>query len=243
MLLQMIKHDFKNTWRFFLMLAVLLIGVIIFGSIRNELLSAFVMLFYSILLIVLTMGTVVYMLNYYEKTMFKSQAYLFRSLPVKNWEHLVSKLFVSLVWVVVSIALGLLSAYVLAKINDFFVMEIHGLNKEFLKLIFTGMIELIVFLLAAFLSISIAYMDRFNGHKWLLALIVLVVIGIIQSGMEWVLFVKLFPDVLFNTGVSFTETEFININIWWYVYEFVIIAVLFGLNMYFLKNKSAVENL
>ena len=235
MLIQAIKNDFKATYRSFVIIALLLIGVIGFGCIKNEIVSMFIAIFYSILFMYLTLGTFCYMINYYQKSMFKKEAYLFRTFPIKDWENIVSKLIITIFWMTCSIILGLLSAYVLSKINGYVVMNISMDFNDIITTIFEAVLGIVFFMLVVYLSINIAYIDGIKMNKTITFVILVLILLGLELGLEYLLTQKFFPGVLIFDSI--------NPTIEWFIYRIILICVFFKLNLYFLKNKSAVENM
>ncbi|MEG0313808.1 MAG: hypothetical protein RR646_00945 [Erysipelotrichaceae bacterium] len=122
MLLKLLKMDFKATYRIFIGLYAALfitVGVQVF---RIEIVNNIAAIMYTLLLTGILFVALASLVIYYNKSMFKTQAYLTHTLPASEVQILASKLFVSVVWSIITINVILLSIFLLIIVvggNDF----------------------------------------------------------------------------------------------------------------------------
>ncbi len=127
MLGKLIRHEFKDTAKLMLLIYALFAVITLFGSIvlaanadtywlstASEVLLVVTMIFYGLSIFALFIVTYVYICVHFYKTMFSSQGYLTHTLPIKTTTIFHVKLGVSLVWLICSMALLILSLFLLA---------------------------------------------------------------------------------------------------------------------------------
>lgn len=128
MLGKLIKHEFKATGKSFVLLFGATLALTIFSKIGMNL--PFDNFIWRIIIGVAAVGCVfcifagfivafVIMIYRFYNNMLKDEGYLSHTLPVKTWQHLISKLVTDLVWLLASIAVSFLSLFII------YVME-HG---------------------------------------------------------------------------------------------------------------------
>lgn len=177
MLGKLIKHEFKATYRIFLMfysiLAVFtLIGklVVTTGLTENELVNGLLISVYIIYIVALFIATMLYLIFRYYKNLFSDEGYLMFTLPAKPMMLFWSKLIASFVWnlstlllTVGSIAFLLIQAYMIKEIGigyrivDNFVKSELGMNMAVLIfiIILTILIAIIYQMVVVYTSINI----------------------------------------------------------------------------------------
>ncbi|MDE7157625.1 MAG: hypothetical protein K2O02_06705 [Lachnospiraceae bacterium] len=128
MLGKLIKHEFKATGKSFTLLFGATLALTIFSKIGMHL--PFDNFIWRIIVGVAAAACVfcifagfivafVIMIYRFYNNMLRDEGYLSHTLPVKTWQHLISKLVTDLVWLLASIAVSLLSLFII------YVME-HG---------------------------------------------------------------------------------------------------------------------
>ncbi len=123
MLGKLLKHELKATIRFFFPLYVALIGITIFNKIFFELnindsgflgifhglfLTAYILIIFAVFVV----AFIITILRFY-KNLLGDEGYLMFTLPVKTYQHITSKLIISLFWFFLSIIMVILSIGIL----------------------------------------------------------------------------------------------------------------------------------
>lgn len=134
MLGKLLKYEIKSTAR---LLLPLYLAVLIFGVINRFLnpfnivetsnsltlqtaLSAFSMILYIALIIGILVMTFVIMIQRFYKNLLGDEGYLMFTLPVKTWQHIISKLLVSMLWLILSFLTVICSVLIIANVNNLF---------------------------------------------------------------------------------------------------------------------------
>ncbi|WP_027621401.1 hypothetical protein [Acetivibrio clariflavus] len=113
MLNKLFKYEIKATARIFIPLYITLIIFSIINKIFNILsveyginfnkLTGFIRLFiYFGLIVGILVITLVVQIQRFYKSLLGDEGYLMFTLPVKPWQHILSKLFTSMIWIVIS---------------------------------------------------------------------------------------------------------------------------------------------
>lgn len=179
MLGKLLKNEIKATSRLFLpiYLAVLLFGFI--NRFMNPfdvanasssftvqaVLRTFSMLLYIGLIIGALVMTFVIMIQRFYKNLLGDEGYLMFTLPVKAWQHIVSKLLVSMLWFTLSFLTVISSVLIIANVPNLFgeIAKIIDAIKSYLG---TGGLLLIplYFIIAMFYAIVTIYDSMAIGH-------------------------------------------------------------------------------
>lgn len=121
MLGKLLKYEIKATGRIFLplCLALLVFAVItrIISTVGPEKWAApavISMIVYGIIMAGMFVMTLIMMIQRFYKNLLTDEGYLMLTLPVKPWQHIVSKLLTSMLWMIVSITAALISAMIIA---------------------------------------------------------------------------------------------------------------------------------
>lgn len=228
MLIKTLKMDLKSTCRFFLGMSILMAGVVCFGMIQNEKVTIIVAFAFAFVNIAISLGSFVIMINHYEKSMFKSDSYLIRSFPIKDWTQVLSKLIVGIFWTFFSFGIAFLASWALKYISPLMEVQFHFELTEVLKVLWISVIAISTIYLTAFLAIELAYMDRFSGHRTILAIVFFVGLCLFQAWLEY-----LFEVFIYNISLN---------DVVMYIYNIMILSALFYANVWLLKHKTGVEN-
>lgn len=125
MLGKLIKHEWRAFWKIPAFVSLFLAIFTIFGVIvlnakiwetENPViqsLAAFVLLFYSIALIVISFVTVLYTALRFYKNIYSDEGYLMHTLPVTQKSLIFSKLIVSYAWTIITGLVIIFSIFVL----------------------------------------------------------------------------------------------------------------------------------
>ena len=187
MLSKLLKYELKATGRIFLplLLALLLFAGInrfTIGPEKFDTTAMISMAIYIMIMVGMFVMTFIMMIQRFNKNLLSDEGYLMHTLPVKPWKHIVSKLFVSMLWMVVSGITALLSILIISlKKGDFTIFtevfatlhqRVYGvLGASVYLLSFEIIIVLLASLASGILIIyaSIAIGHLFNQHKMLAA--------------------------------------------------------------------------
>ena len=185
MLSKLLKYELKATGRIFLplFLALLLFAVInrfTLGPDNFETPAMISMAIYIVILVGILVMTFIMMIQRFNKNLLSDEGYLMLTLPVKPWKHIVSKLFVSMLWIVISGIAALMSILVIALKNGdlttfieafatFYRQAFELLGASVYLLSFEIILGLLVTLASGILIIyaSIALGHLFKQHKML----------------------------------------------------------------------------
>ena len=203
MILKILKHEWKATYRTFslLYLAVVLATVFVYGSMQigAEWLQALSAIILSVGIIPVTVVYFVTVYNGYVRSMYGDEAYLTHTLPVKGRQVLLGKWAMASFWgiltVVVGATCGLWLLFMLA-INVMSAGQLWGHIEYTIRLIGAGNIAVILvmiiltciqFLVKVYFAVAVSklpFITRFNG---LIGLLVFMAASYIQNKIYYVL--------------------------------------------------------
>ena len=118
MLGKLVKHEFKETYKLFgIVYAAFLLLTLVsrfsvnipFDNILTEFLSIFLNVVYVISIFGLSFAVMIIAMIRFNNKMFKDEAYLTHTIPVKTWQHIASKVFTYSVWVIISAVMMVVS--------------------------------------------------------------------------------------------------------------------------------------
>jgi len=177
MLSKLFKYELKATGRIFLplFLALLLFAVInrfTLGSENFGTPAVISMVIYIIIMVGILVMTFIMMIQRFNKNLLSDEGYLMLTLPVKPWKHIVSKLLVSMLWIVISGIAALMSILVIALKNGDLTTLTEALatfNRQAFELLGASVyllsVEIIIGLLVTLASgILIIYASIALGH-------------------------------------------------------------------------------
>jgi len=124
--------------------------------------------------------TFIMMIQRFNRNLLSDEGYLMHTLPVKSWKHIVSKLFVSILWIVASGIAALISILIITlkkgDITQFavdFATFYHQAIERFGASVYLLSFEIIIAILVVLASVilivyaSISMGHLFNQHKML----------------------------------------------------------------------------
>lgn len=121
MLGKLIKHEFKETYKLFVILysAFILLAVVSrfslhlpFDNAVSEFIGVILNIVYFIAIFGMTFAiSIIVMIRFYNKMM-KDEAYLTHTVPVKTWEHIVAKITTYTIWIILGTVMMLVSLFV-----------------------------------------------------------------------------------------------------------------------------------
>ena len=179
MLKKLLKHEFKATARFFLFLysAVLVLAVInklfwfigidnmVFNVVKGLITAAFVISIVGTILF-----TFLIIIYRFYKNLLTDEGYLSFTLPVNSTKHIVSKMLVSVLWIILTLVTMIITVLIMGIGTDFYnslslVLELAGeffrANPELIKFV---VLIIIMLIFAMFTGILMFYASMTIGH-------------------------------------------------------------------------------
>src|SRR5690554_6222607 len=129
MIKELLKYDIKSTARYLLPLyaisfAISLVNGLMkpFDIIENtqgfnlQVIASFMLVtIFYIMIFGILIGTILIQIQRFQKNLLTDEGYLSFTLPVKTWQHIISKLISSLMWIVLCIIVLLLNFSIVAR--------------------------------------------------------------------------------------------------------------------------------
>ena len=190
MLAKLLKYEAKATARSFLpiYLAILLfalinrvinpfdkvsdgVSVTVEGfSFINMMRMASIVVYFALIVATIAMTFVIIIQRFY-KNLLGDEGYLMFTLPVKPWQHIVSKLLISLMWIALSFIVIVSSVLVLINIDNLFgeigrlIREARGFFGDTLLILapISALIGASYFIMTVYNALSIGHL--FNKHR------------------------------------------------------------------------------
>lgn len=224
MLGKMMKHEWKAVAKtlFFIHLAIVamtLVGkllVSIKAVQKSELLTASMVMVYVLSVIAVGIGTHIYLAMRFYKNMYTDEGYLSFTLPVKSWEHIVSKGLIAMAWMVIDGVVIFASILVLAIPKKEYMELVNAITQIDWK-VFANLkgpewlciVEVVVGIIAGLCVVPLTYYvsisigQLFKNHKMLFSVIVYVVIKNVQQVLGVVVTViSMLPSAMGNMDDS-----------------------------------------
>lgn len=249
MFLNLCKYELKNSYRSFLfMYAVLLISSFFIMMRSDTAFASQLMIFiYVAAIIALVIMVFVSIIRNYRKSMFSRKAYLTHTLPVAEWKLLLSKVIISLFWILISFVVIGISAYLISYdslkgvydiFGDIVVKFFYQANYAYLLI---GCIQILQFILLVYFVITAVHTRFVPRFRSGVALVSFFVIDYAIS------FITDFISSLFlNTestfvyeGLSYVYTS-ANVYVL-IVVQVIVCALLFTGSVYILKRRMEIE--
>jgi len=208
MLGKLLKYEVKATSR---LLLPLFIALVIFAAITRAITAlspnsystpaVISMIIYGLIMVAMFVTTFITILYRFHKNLLADEGYLMHTLPVPVWQHILSKLLVSILWIVASGAVAMVSIMILGfEISDFtgiYAFFADTYQRAFAEIGFTLYVLSFEVILGFFLSVAygiliiyaaMAIGHMFNRHKILASFGAFLVLNTI-SQLLFVLFV------------------------------------------------------
>lgn len=223
MLNKLVKYEFKSTGRILplIYLAVLALSVCVGFSFRNSMLiedmpwgNIVFFSIYAILVVVLIVVTIVVIIERFYKSMISQEGYLMHTLPVKPWQHIVSKLCMAVIWTAIAVLVLIASLFIIGGVSGLlsemladadFVLMLNEMEfvfgEGFLDLvIITSIVQGIRLILQAYASMAIGGSSVKNkvAYSILAFVVITIVVSVIAS----------LVSMLFMTGLFIGSGEF-----------------------------------
>ena len=271
MLGKLLKYEFKSTGRILplIYLAVIVLSLCAGLSLRvnmfaDDMAISNILLFtiYIILVVALIVVTIIVIISRFYKSMISQEAYLMHTLPVKPWQHIMSKAIMAVIWTAIAVVVILVSLMLIGGASglwgeivrgeDFqiFWADVKYMVSDFMimMIIICSIVQGIRYILQVYAAIAIGGSSTKNKVAYsflafiVLAIITSVIASIISScvalgSMDWM-------ELLAYTGadMGFDMTGFMNgLFIMQLIMDGAFTVVFFFLTNYFLKNKLNLE--
>lgn len=275
MLNKLVKYEFKSTGRILplIYLAVIALSLCVGVSLRNSMFTdegvanLLTVSIYVILVVALIVVTIIVIIARFYRSMISQEGYLMHTLPVKPWQHIVSKACMAIIWTAIAVVVIIVSLLIIGGISgmlaelrdEFIVMMTSGEMEFFLEdklitmMIICAIVQGIRYILQAYAAMAIGGSSTKNKIAYsFLAFVVLAVItsaiaSIVSMGIIRGLFASnggmmevLMDAVLAEAGVDFNG--FMNgLFAMQLIMDGAFSVVFFILTNHFLKNKLNLE--
>lgn len=241
MLGKLIKHEWLSTWKVPTALCIYLIILTLLGCTsflsplwqsNNPIVETFAgssVFLYVISLLACSFATFVYFVVRFYRNMYTDEGYLMHTLPVKSWEHIISKGLVFFIWsliagfaVVLSVcSLAFTAVAVVSEVDLSEVLntarvfwpeimqefrEVWGLSMSvtLLLLVISGICKMVYSILLIYTAISIG--QTFNKHKVMASFIaygcLMIVLQIVTSLVQIPLFMLHLERINFSSSTT-----------------------------------------
>jgi len=263
MLAKLMKYEIKGTARLFVPLYLVLLLFALLNRIINPfslietsenfnlqvLLSIISVTIYFMLIIGVFVMTLVIMIQRFYKNLLGDEGYLMFTLPVKSWQHIVSKLLISMLWSILSFIVAICSILILVNIDNIG-DELHNLNSLFIEvfgpawiltLSYYALLGLAAGILMIYAAIALGHL--FNKHK-LMASFGMYCILYVVNQLIMVLFMLIYGKTIFSTLITSATPTPSDINTLIFSFSIptiIITAAHFILTNYILQKKLNLE--
>jgi hypothetical protein len=264
MLGKLLKYEFRATGRILVIFyaALMIISVItriemaIDGGTMSQM-SAFiprmiVIMLYAMCVAAVFVLTFIIVIQRFYNNLLKNEGYLMHTLPVTTWQHITSKLIVSVVWSVAGIFVICVSGMIIGSnivdipemLSDMFNIKWNGNYTGYLvELMILFIAYIAAFVMKLYLSMSIGQL--FENHKMLFSFGAYIGISIVLHILNGII-----TNIGFSGGINISLNDFSRYNIAAGLHMAMIImicmevlkaAVFFAGTHYLLKNKLNLE--
>lgn len=183
MLSKLIKYDIRSTWRDFAgVYMAILLGVIIVPLLLNNVGNEFVSMFAGFISMSIVIATIVIMIvnlfKIFNTNVFSKEGYLTMTLPVTPKQIVISKMLVSVMWIILTGIVSVIGIFIFALIisPDSITMCYEGIQKllpllhgngllAFIMMILTMIVSSIKEIAKLFLACSIAHLKQLNRFR------------------------------------------------------------------------------
>jgi len=222
MLSKLLKYEIKATRRIFgpIYLALLIFAIVNrftlnFSPEQWQMSAVLSMVVYISIMVGMFVMTLIVMIQRFYKNLLSAEGYLMLTLPIKSWKHIVSKLLVSMLWIIASSLVAMLSILIIALQKGDIAALIRESGPFFQQVyayvgswIYLWSIEAVIgFLLCIASGILIVYASiavghLFNNHRIFASFGAFVLLNTLSQILIVIVFVPLgntcFPNFSFN---------------------------------------------
>ena len=223
MLSKLLKYELKATGRIFILLFLALLmfaGITrFFSAFGPEKSPAIIsMVIYIIIMVGMFIMTFIMMTQRFNNNLLSDEGYLMHTLPVKPWKHIVSKLSVSMLWIVTSGIAALISILIinlekgdLTKITVGFAAFYQQVFEQLGASIYLLSFEIIIGLLVSLASVilivyaSISMGHLFNQHKMLASFGAFIVLSTLSQFLF--MLISLTPGAAYFSNINISSSN------------------------------------
>lgn len=268
MLGKLIRHELKATGRVMLVFYIVLAGLVgaqaLLSFLKIPFLQGMLIMLLIMAIVGVLLGTMVFMVIRYYKSMFGREGYLTQTLPVKKSSLLASRLLVSIIWLVLSALmcfLSLLSLYWLYSVDSSLPMLLNAIPYEAKALIlfalFASCTQGLLSLCNLYFCITLSHTRLFLKNNILFSVVWYLVVSTVISTLELVAMLGIPLVLSFEGGHMalewhfmvtdltslFTETNatFSSIGLGSIIFDIIGIGVLLPLTCWLLNRKTSVK--
>ena len=229
-----------------------------------DILSGLMAMLFVILCIVSLFMVVVFAITRFNNNLFKDEGYLMHTLPVKPWEHIVSKIIASYIWfilslIVIAIGISIVTCSfswisdIIYELRHSFMEEFSGQN-EFdifmqkvvrnMMIYFTVTMILYPAMLLIYIYFCIAVGSLFNGHRTLMAVITFFAVNTVSQIIISVFMISVgYFSIAANPNVTPIEIMgvFNKLMIFSAVFSLILYSVMAYITNYIMSKKLNLE--
>lgn len=229
-----------------------------------DILSGLMAMLFVILCIVSLFMVAVFAITRFNNNLFKDEGYLMHTLPVKPWEHIVSKIIASYIWFIISlvvIAIGISIvtcgfswiSNIIYGIKTDFMEEFSGQNEfdifmqkavRTMMIYFTVTMILYPAMLLIYIYFCIAVGSLFNGHRTLMAVITFFAVNTVSQIIISVFMISVgYFSIAANPNVTPIEIMgvFNKLMIFSAVFSLILYSVMAYITNYIMSKKLNLE--
>ncbi len=180
---KLLKYDIKAVTRYLIPLYIVFLAIALingffkpFDVLENYnnfslkiLASILMIIVYFIMMVGVMLGTAIVLVLRFQKNLLGDEGYLSFTLPVKTWQHVVSKLLISILGMVSSVIIILVSLSIIIRVNLSTIIDEMSIIISEAEVVFGSNIKLI-FLVYIFIAIILTILTVFNaiaiGHQF-----------------------------------------------------------------------------
>lgn len=250
---KILKYNLKESLKY--MTIILSLGIILFSLVfilfkADRIIEEAAIGFYILITFGVFLTTLIYIINAYKNELYQERAYLTFTLPLKGWEVLGAKVMLSVILFIISGLICLLSFLIFTgsigevRIIKLIKIGIPGLRLPdkvfFMFTLFSLLIQWLQFILTIFLSINLSKVAIKNKEMGFISFVIFMVVNFLIGfiGAKVVQLVPYRLDLYTGTIVkSAFSSEGILVNIGFFIYNIIIVGLIFSLTSYLLEKK------
>lgn len=187
MIRKLLKYDLKAIARYLLPLYVVFLAIsFVNGFIKpfdildnasgfnlQVLISIMLIIIFYIMMFGILLGTIIIQIQRFQKNLLSDEGYLSFTLPVKTWQHVLSKLISSLMWIILSILVILFAFSIMTRVSIPGLIDALTVSFNEIGMVFgsSGYIIMPVYLILVLVQMwlticnSITIGHHFENHK------------------------------------------------------------------------------
>lgn len=269
MLRKLMKYEFKATGRLLVPLygALLIFAILnhfIFNKINTSGISdsfigiiTFISIFaYGFIMAAIFVATFFIIVQRFHKNLLGKEGYLMHTLPIKPYKNILNKLFISIIWTIISCFVAFLSICIIAFSKDtfsFFITNLFSALSEIkhhygsmpyvigFELVLASLVSVFMLIMKLYASMSIGHL--FNSKKIFLSFVAFVGLSILEDICNTILSDIFFTDSIINiTSFSLSSLNLLStIIISSIIIQLIYFSIYLFVTNYILTNKLNLE--